>query len=85
MLGNGFDFLEALVSNGYWGLSILAILYVIFSAIILLNGLIGIFGYAFSTEDDSTNVTFLTAKQGLAETRVLQAKLDDLITKLNMK
>lgn len=73
------------MSHGFWGLSILAILYMIFSAIILLNGLIGIFGSAFSTEDDASDVTFLTAKQGLAETRVLQAKLDALIAKLNIK
>ena len=53
--GDGFDFLEALVSQGYTGYAILLMLYLIFCAIILLNGLIGIFGNAFQTDDDDNN------------------------------
>ena len=55
--GDGFDFLEALVSQGYQGYAILLMLHLIFCAIILLNGLIGIFGNAFQTDDDDNNTT----------------------------
>jgi len=49
--GNGFDFLQATMNNGQHGYTFLLILYLIGSAIILLNGLIGIFGDAFSAPE----------------------------------
>jgi hypothetical protein len=50
--GNGFDWLQALVTTGYGGYALICFLYMIASAIVLLNGLIGIFGGAFSVADD---------------------------------
>jgi hypothetical protein len=50
--GNGFDWLQALVTKGYGGYALICFLYMIASAIVLLNGLIGIFGGAFSVADD---------------------------------
>ena len=41
--GTGFDFLQATIATNQVGLSLLLIAYLIFSAIILLNGLIGMF------------------------------------------
>ncbi len=51
-LGDGFDLLEAVIGYGYGGLALLLFVYMIFTAIVLLNGLIGIFGHAFVTDDD---------------------------------
>ena len=50
--GTGFDFLAAVVKNGQSGLAFLLLLYLIFNAIIILNGLIGIFGTAFKFEPE---------------------------------
>jgi len=52
--GSGFDFLKSVMDYGDQGLVTLLILYMCISAMVLLNGLIGIFGDAFSgaTEDD---------------------------------
>lgn len=52
--GNGFDFMQALMHEGYGGYATLCFIYMIISAIILLNGLIGIFGGAFSAADDDS-------------------------------
>jgi len=46
--GSGFDFLKSIMDYGNGGWAFLLILYMIFSALVLLNGLIGIFGGAFS-------------------------------------
>lgn len=45
--GNGFDFLTAIINFKAKGLSVLLILYLCLSAVILLNGLIGIFSNIF--------------------------------------
>jgi len=52
--GSGFDFLKSVMDYGDQGLVTLLILYMCFSAMVLLNGLIGIFGGAFAsaTEED---------------------------------
>jgi len=50
--GNGFDFLTSLSNSGQSGLAFLAIVYMIMTATIFLNGLIGIFGDAFSGEEE---------------------------------
>jgi hypothetical protein len=46
--GTGFDFLQTVMKSGTHEYTFLLLLYVIASAIILLNVLIGIFGNAFS-------------------------------------
>jgi len=52
--GSGFDFLKSVMDYGDQGLVTLLIFYMCFSAMVLLNGLIGIFGGAFAsaTEED---------------------------------
>lgn len=50
--GTGLDFFTAVVNSGSAGLAILLVLYMIATAIILLNGLIGIFANAFIVADD---------------------------------
>jgi len=53
--GSGFDFLKSIMDYGDNGLVTLLVLYMCISAMVLLNGLIGIFSGAFqaATEDDS--------------------------------
>eukprot|EP01035_Chromulina_nebulosa_P019582 gene19582-25485_t len=50
--GTGFDYMNALVDQGYSGFAFLIIIYMCFSAMILLNGLIGIFGIAFQGDEE---------------------------------
>ena len=54
--GTGFDFLAAVVAKGQGGLALLLFLYLIFNAIIILNGLIGIFGTAFVEFEGTKNI-----------------------------
>eukprot|EP01040_Poterioochromonas_malhamensis_P026958 gene26958-34024_t len=52
--GNGFDFMQTLALEGYSGYTFLIFIYMLLSAVVILNGLIGIFGGAFvSAVDDS--------------------------------
>eukprot|EP01040_Poterioochromonas_malhamensis_P010087 gene10087-10965_t len=52
--GNGFDFMQTLALEGYSGYTFLIFVYMLLSAVVILNGLIGIFGGAFvSAVDDS--------------------------------
>jgi hypothetical protein len=51
--GTGLDYLTAVVESGNSGYAALLILYICLSAIILLNGLIGVFGTAFVMPDSS--------------------------------
>jgi len=52
--GSGFDFLKSVMDYGAGGWVLMLVLYMCFSAMVLLNGLIGIFGGAFqsATEED---------------------------------
>jgi len=52
--GSGFDFLKSVMDYGDQGLVTLLVIYMCVSAMVLLNGLIGIFGGAFvsATDDD---------------------------------
>jgi len=52
--GSGFDFVKSIMDYGNGGWAFLLILYMCFSALVLLNGLIGIFGGAFdeATKED---------------------------------
>jgi len=50
--GTGFDFMQTTMNSGAHGYTFVLFLYLIASAIILLNGLIGIFGNAFSTPEE---------------------------------
>lgn len=63
--GNGFDMLEEFLTENRPWLVALLVAYMILGAIILLNGLIGIFGRSFSTEGDSddVNTNYLTVRQ----------------------
>ena len=45
--GNGLDYMQTLFLNNYKALGMFFIVYIVMSAIILLNALIGIFGHAF--------------------------------------
>ena len=42
--GSGFDFLSSVIQARHYGLAILLVFYLIFCAMVLLNGLINIFG-----------------------------------------
>ncbi|CAM6002124.1 unnamed protein product [Sphagnum balticum] len=55
--GTGLDFLQAVEIAGKHGLTALLVIYLIFSAIVLLNGLIGIFGNVFTEQDDTLQDT----------------------------
>jgi len=52
--GSGFDYVKSIMDYGNGGWAFLLILYMCFSALVLLNGLIGIFGGAFdeATQED---------------------------------
>lgn len=57
--GTGFDYLNTLVDTpGNAGYVFLLMLFVIFNGIVLINGLIGIFGATFLTQDDRIEETF---------------------------
>ena len=45
--GNGFDLLSSILYSGKWHLFLLLLIYMCFTGIVLLNGLLGIFSYAF--------------------------------------
>lgn len=54
--GDGFDFITNLKNAGYPALTALAIVFMISNAIVLFNGLIAIFGGAFSQPDEQGSV-----------------------------
>jgi hypothetical protein len=54
--GNGFDFVQTLAAHGFSGYTVLCFVYMILSSIILLNGLIGIFGNAFSGAEENNKI-----------------------------
>jgi hypothetical protein len=62
--GVGFDFLQELFDSAHSG-GYVAILffYTIFNGIILINGLIGIFGQTFTTSDETVEETLLRMKK----------------------
>jgi hypothetical protein len=49
--GNGFDYLSGLVLNGQDIYAVILLLYMICMGIVLINGLIGIFGHAFIKDE----------------------------------
>jgi len=55
--GSGFDFLKSIMDDNQPGLVTLLVLYMCVSALVLLNGLIGIFGgtFASATEEGSSD------------------------------
>jgi len=53
--GSGFDFLKSIMDDGDKELVSLLILYMCISAMVLLNGLIGIFGGAFAAATDEVD------------------------------
>ena len=48
--GNGFDLLSSILYAGQWHLFLLILTYMVFTGIILLNGLLGIFSHAFERD-----------------------------------
>ena len=85
--GTGLDYLNELVDTpDNWGYVLLLFLFVIFNGIVLINGLIGIFGATFMTADDRIEETY-TKLQGVDERlSALTAHFDDFekIFKKNM-
>jgi len=55
--GNGFDFLSNMSNSPWKGFAVLLILFMCFTGVVLLNGLIGIFSSAFTdkVEDEDEN------------------------------
>jgi hypothetical protein len=51
--GTGFDFLQSVIDNGNSGWAVGLILYMCVTGMILLNGLIGIFGHAFISDAEA--------------------------------
>lgn len=72
--GTGLDFLSALLEEKSDGLVFMLFVYMIFNAIILINGMIGIFGNTF-TENDETGVKTLLEIRDLDE-KVEKATMD---------
>ncbi len=58
--GTGFDYLQALVDKADVGLVFLLFVYMIFNGVILVNGLIGIFGQVFTTSDERVRWIFIS-------------------------
>jgi len=50
--GNGFDLMSNMVNSPWKGLAVLLVIYMCFSAVTLLNGLIGIFASSFTNDDN---------------------------------
>lgn len=65
--GVGLDFLQAVIATGAAGLSVLLFLFLIFTAIILLNGLIGIFGNAFAAPESEDDEEIQEGKDAVVE------------------
>jgi hypothetical protein len=82
--GTGFDFLKSVIDNGNGGLGFLLILYMCFNAMILLNGLIGVFGSSFQTEeakkkkDDDVPESTKILRSLLNEVQSMRADVDNI-------
>jgi len=79
--GSGFDYLKSLMDNGSKELVSLLILYMCVSAMVLLNGLIGIFGGAFqaaTVEEDEVEETEKTLERVEQLCKQLSADVADL-------
>ena len=72
--GTGLDFLSALLEEKSDGLVFMLFVYMIFNAIILINGMIGIFGNTF-TENDETGTKTLVEIRDLDE-KIEKANVD---------
>ena len=75
--GTGFDYFTAIAQEGHkdsYGFATLAIIYTIFTGMILLNGLIGIFGHAFADdeeeEEEERKLIILQESGMLSNTRI---------------
>ena len=68
--GTGLDYFSALTEEpGSGGYVVLLVLFMLFNAIILINGMIGIFGSTFTDSDTSMNA--------------LQSQVDAIMSKLD--
>ena len=76
--GTGFDYLNALVDDSNnAGYILLLFVYVIFNGIVLINGLIGIFGNTFTTQDDIIGLTFTKLNEVEERIDALTVNLSD--------
>jgi len=83
--GSGFDFVKSLIDYPNGGLVTLLILYMCVSAMVLLNGLIGIFGGAFAdaTVDDEKEVAEKEEKDRNKEVSGALERIEQLCLKLD--
>eukprot|EP01035_Chromulina_nebulosa_P018063 gene18063-23710_t len=79
--GTGFDFLTAVIDSKFGGFAVLLIIYLCFSAMILLNGLIGIFGMAFQ-KPESGEDNGPSNQDILDEIKSMRAQMNHEINKL---
>jgi len=54
--GSGFDFFSNLSRSDYPALALLAFVYMLLTSVVLVNGLIGIFGSIFASQKDDTDL-----------------------------
>jgi len=79
--GSGFDFLKSIMDYQQGGLAVLLFFYMCISAMVLLNGLIGIFGGAFASATDEVDQGEETMK-ALERVEQLCKKLESDIAEL---
>ena len=77
--GTGLDYMQLVMERGHHGLTVLLYVYLIVTAIVLLNGLIGIFGHPFSVDeieaekqDEIDRIDFMKSKM------TIRSKMHDL-------
>jgi len=84
--GSGFDFLKSIMDRGDKGQVTLLIFYMCFSAMVLLNGLIGIFGGAFqaATQEDEDEEEKEEEEGEKENKQVLEAlgRIEEIVKKL---
>jgi len=86
--GSGFDFVKSIMDYGNGGWAFLLILYMCFSALVLLNGLIGIFGGTFdeATKEDEAEEEAKKEKlekDTIQEIKNVVSRVETLLTKLH--
>ena len=83
--GNGLDYLWQVISTKHIVYSVLLGVYMILSAIILLNGLIGVFGQAFTAKDEDEAAKEEEKEQQMKEMLEIMRKLQHDVAVLKNK
>ena len=83
--GNGLDFLWQVISTKHIIYSVLLGIYMILSAIILLNGLIGVFSQAFTAKDDVETAKEQLKDKQMKEMLEIMRKLQNDVAVLKNK